>query len=102
MSLSVSASKGRHYGYGGGLVRGRLAVALLVRARVNNRNDTEEPADEPAQNRTRSSTGTGRAVLRTMRTVNDIRAIPADPVPTAAACCAARRSAPCASGKGRA
>lgn len=60
-----------------------FAVALLLRARVNNRNDTEEPADVPAQTRTRTqtrtSTGTGRAVLRTMRAVNDIRAVSRGP-----------------------
>ena len=60
-----------------------FAVALLLRARVNNRNGTEERADEPARTRTRTrpraGTGTGRAVLRTMRTVNDIRAISRGP-----------------------
>ncbi|MCY4482379.1 MAG: hypothetical protein OXC12_05865 [Spirochaetaceae bacterium] len=60
-----------------------FAVALLLRARVNNRNGTDERADEPARTRTRprprAGTGTGRAVLRTMRTVNDIRAISRGP-----------------------
>ncbi len=56
-----------------------FAVALLLRARVNSRNGTDERADEPARPRTRAGTGTGRAVLRTMRTVNDIRAISRGP-----------------------
>ena len=58
-----------------------FAVALLLRARVNSRNGTEERAGEPARTRTRTRTrtGTGRAVLRTMRTVNDIRAISRGP-----------------------
>ena len=56
-----------------------FAVALLLRARVNSRNGTDERADEPARTRTRAGTGTGRAVLRTMRTVNDIRAISRGP-----------------------
>ena len=58
-----------------------FAVALLLRARLNNRNETEAPDDAPARTRprARTSTGTGRAVLRTMRTVNDIRAISRGP-----------------------
>ena len=62
--------RGRPYGNAGGLVCGRLrAVALLLRVRVNNRNATEEPADEPAHTRTRMRTSveSSRAVLHAHR-----------------------------------
>ena len=51
-----------------------FAVAMLLRARVNARTarDTTEAQSRPA---TRTSTGTERAVLRTARAVNDVRAI---------------------------
>ena len=55
-----------------------FVVAMLLRGRVNSRTEKKEapPAPQPAR---RTSTGTGRAVLRTMRAVNDVRAISRGP-----------------------
>ena len=56
------------------------AVAMLLRARVSSRTETKAPlAAAPPRTRTRTSTGAGRAVLRTMRTVNDVRALSRGP-----------------------
>ena len=48
-----------------------FAIALLLRARVASRTERDSPARAPAPPRT---TGTGRAILRTIRAVNDVRA----------------------------
>ena len=50
-----------------------FAVAMLLRARVNARTDRATTA-APPRPATRT-TGTGRTVLRTMRAVNDVRAV---------------------------
>ena len=53
---------------------------MLLRARVSSRTETKAPlAAAPPRTRTRTSTGAGRAVLRTMRTVNDVRALSRGP-----------------------
>ena len=55
-----------------------FAVAMLLRARVSSRTETKAPP-AAAPPRTRTSTGACRAVLRTMRTVNDVRALSRGP-----------------------
>ena len=57
-----------------------FAVAMFLRVHVGSRAERHEPAPAPARLSTGSrSTGTGRAVLVTMRTINDVRVLSRGP-----------------------
>ena len=56
-----------------------LAVCWFLRARVRDRTERDAPAATPRRPAAHTSTGTGRAVLSTMRAVNDVRAISRGP-----------------------
>ena len=58
-----------------------FALCWFLRARVRSRTEQEAPAatSTPRRPMTRTSTGTGRAVLGDMRAANDMRALSRGP-----------------------
>ena len=56
-----------------------FAVCWFLQAHVRNRTERDAAAATPRRPATRTSAGTGRAVLGAMRAVNDVRAISRGP-----------------------